>query len=569
MQVTLTQKQKDIIASSGPLLVTGGPGSGKTTLALHKAQANCARLEPGQEILFLSFSRSAVRQIMNRGRDVLNASERKLIRVKTYHLFCLETLMTHGRLLYGHKVTFLYPAQEKLQKAAFPGEDWNAERTRLAQEKGLFAFEYLATATADLFERSSAIRNLFANKYPFVIVDEFQDTDNDQWRLIQVFLQEMDVVCLADPEQRIYEYQKGVDPARIAKFKDGFHPREFDLGTDNHRNPEGTILRFAQAVLNNEPPPPQNSRSRSRIRLASYAANDFASTVHAGVLWTKRKLLNQGTVDPSLAVLCKTNALVKRVSEYISRNNTRQGKALSPVEHDALVDMELAVAAAQVMGSILEWPAKEYHSAVQDTVRWISQYYRLKNAISTSATASNETQKYARAADAMANGRSPRSQAVKDLMKLAQKELALSGTFRHHWRQARQILEDIRTLAPLVRSIGQIRNTDFLEEDLAKRWLEKGNYRGAPDLIERSFRKRWDEDQGKRGCVLMTIHKSKGKEFDGVVLVEGRSGTRSAFFDQSPTDANRRLLFVGITRARSLVTIIRPEGAPLLTEIMY
>ena len=59
------------------------------------------------------------------------------------------------------------------------------------------------------------------------------------------FLQKTDVVCLADPEQRIYEYRKGVDPARIAKFKDGFHPREFDLGTDNHRNPEGAILRFA------------------------------------------------------------------------------------------------------------------------------------------------------------------------------------------------------------------------------------------------------------------------------------------------------------------------------------
>ena len=115
---------------------------------------------------------------MNRGRDVLNASERKRIRVQTYRLFCLETLVPHGRLLYGHKATFLYPAQEKLQQAAFRG-DWNAERTRLAQEKGLFAFEYLATATDDLFERSSAIRNLFANKYPFVIADEFQDTDDD------------------------------------------------------------------------------------------------------------------------------------------------------------------------------------------------------------------------------------------------------------------------------------------------------------------------------------------------------------------------------------------------------
>lgn len=51
----------DILAAAGHLLVTGGPGSGKTTIALLKAQKRIPNLKPGQEILFLSFSRAADR----------------------------------------------------------------------------------------------------------------------------------------------------------------------------------------------------------------------------------------------------------------------------------------------------------------------------------------------------------------------------------------------------------------------------------------------------------------------------------------------------------------------------
>ena len=70
-----------------------------------------------------------------------------------------------------------------------------------------------------------------------------------------------------------------------------------------------------------------------------------------------------------------------------------------------------------------------------------------------------------------------------------------------------------------------------------------------------------------RGCVLMTIHKAKGKEFDGVLLVEGQQ-YQGDFFRDTDTEAQRaaarRLLRVGITRARHQVAIVRPQGAPAL-----
>ena len=74
------------------------------------------------------------------------------------------------------------------------------------------------------------------------------------------------------------------------------------------------------------------------------------------------------------------------------------------------------------------------------------------------------------------------------------------------------------------------------------------------------------DQRDPRGCVLMTIHKAKGKEFDGVLLVEGQY--RGSFFRDQETEAQRaaarRLLFVGITRARHQVVIVRPLGASAL-----
>lgn len=70
-------------------------------------------------------------------------------------------------------------------------------------------------------------------------------------------------------------------------------------------------------------------------------------------------------------------------------------------------------------------------------------------------------------------------------------------------------------------------------------------------------------ERDPQGCILMNMHKAKGKEFDGVVLVEG--AFKSGFFDEKterpPYERSRRLLRVGLTRARTLVTIIRPQNA--------
>src|ERR1035438_3487836 len=135
--ITLCDKRKAILQQDGHVLVTGGPGSGKTTVALLKAAAASHSLRPGEEVLFLSFSRAAIQQILQKSQDLLNRDERSLIRVQTYHAFCIELLESHGRLLSGRPCEFIVPGEERLRKAGCSAQ-WDTERERMARQDSVF-----------------------------------------------------------------------------------------------------------------------------------------------------------------------------------------------------------------------------------------------------------------------------------------------------------------------------------------------------------------------------------------------------------------------------------------------
>ena len=214
MKLELCDKRKAILLQDGHLLVLGGPGSGKTTIALLKAQARFPTLKPGQEILFLSFSRAAIRQVLLRCKQILTAAERRSVTVQTYHAFCMEMLEAHGRTYVVGRYGFSTPATSGFTSRNST-EDWDAERKRQSVEAGVFCLDLFVSGTADLLEGCEALRRLIASAFPMIIVDEFQDTDDAQWRIVRALADVTDVFCLADPEQRIFDYRDDIDPRRL------------------------------------------------------------------------------------------------------------------------------------------------------------------------------------------------------------------------------------------------------------------------------------------------------------------------------------------------------------------
>ncbi|WP_076465591.1 UvrD-helicase domain-containing protein [Actinomyces mediterranea] len=565
MKVQLSKTAQGVLDHDFPVLVIGGPGSGKTTLSLLKAQATLPALYPGQEILFLSFSRAAVRQVEIRCRDILRSEERRQIVVRTYHAFAMDILRAHGRLLTGRAPRILYPGAENLVKAAFDG-DWNAEAEHLARDEGRYVFSQFAAAAARLVTGSASIASLLANKYPVIILDEFQDTDDAQWDLVKALSARSKTMFMADPDQRIFDYDPRVDPERLKHLRTHLNPAEFDLSGENHRSPNAGILRYADAVLTNRPLPDTKD-----VITCSYWPGEFESVAHAGVVWMLDSLRKAGIAHPSVVVLARTNKLVGRLSTILGQEHNFNSRQIRPVEHDVLWDADLTAAAALVVASVLEWQSHPKEIALGQTFDRIADYFDAKNAARASKTARQTSERYRTAADQVRRGEAQRLKSAKVLAASYDSGLVLRGNPAQDWVRARDLLDagnDLSDLLAKVKFVRLFRATDEIGSRLASAWDLRGSYSRATDLVRRALQaSRLQSDQrDPRGCVIMTTHKAKGKEFDGVLLVEGKY--QDSFFRDTDTEAQRaaarRLLRVGITRARRQVVIVRPQGAPAL-----
>jgi DNA helicase-2/ATP-dependent DNA helicase PcrA len=248
----LTENRKNLLAASGHLLVLGGPGSGKTTIALLKAQHEIKNgfLKPRQKILFLSFARSTIARVIQQAKRVITKEELKEIRIETYHGFSWSLLKSHGYLLSGKRNISLLPPPEATSLLAEIESlsDRAIEKNRLFDVDGILHFDLFAEKASQLLSKSQTLANIISDTYPIIILDEFQDTNIKEWEFIQELGKRSRLIALADAEQRIYEF-RGADPARIGQFITKYAPVKYDFGTENNRSSGTDITEFGNDLL--------------------------------------------------------------------------------------------------------------------------------------------------------------------------------------------------------------------------------------------------------------------------------------------------------------------------------
>jgi DNA helicase-2/ATP-dependent DNA helicase PcrA len=138
------------------------------------------------------------------------------------------------------------------------------------------------------------------------------------------------------------------------------------------------------------------------------------------------------------------------------------------------------------------------------------------------------------------------------------------------WQAARARLSSSAELEEVFRQarlLRLLRATDAIAWALMESWDGVGSYLRAADIVRVALAEEAVNmtRQDPPLVSVMTMHKSKGKEFDAVVIVEGRHQGQLFREDPKDHDADRRLLRVAITRARHMSMFVRPAEFPLLT----
>ncbi|NMG27817.1 ATP-dependent helicase [Aromatoleum evansii] len=596
----LTPKQSEIMDAEGHLLVTGGPGSGKTTVSILKAARIAEEdLLPERRVLFLSFARATVSRVVEaiEHEQQIPREQKRRIEVETYHSFFWRILKAHGYLIgLPRRLTILTPPSEAIALASIrsqfksgsklsPAEmkERNdleeAERQRLARDEGSVCFSLFATYVGEILNGSVRVCRLISTMYPTIILDEFQDTNFGQWNVVKALGGVSTLFALADPEQRIYDWI-GADPERLNHFRAAFAPTEIDLSQDNHRSPGTDIAKFGNDLLSGG----FTQETYEGIDFVCYEANG-AMPMTALVKQTyeaRKRLVDSGKQDWSLAILVPT----KRMTRFVSDALRVPPAGMTRVHHRASIELDAAILGAEIIAVLMQPFAELGHFDL--FLSLLRNYFHGRGGDSPTKGDIKEAdglrKAYEEWLERSAVGKPIKKNSV--LVGLFQvyetvRSLQLSGDPDLDWQNVRSLLEKgpcsrLRDVADDVRAIRLLERGTQFRQALSQDWRDNGCYLNALSTTRRSFVQEHfsTNSRPESGVVVMNMHKAKGKQFDEVIIYESyprrAKGKIVANFDRivrgndrnAINDQVRQNFRVSVTRGKKRVTIMTPKIDP-------
>ncbi len=353
------QQQQAVTAGLGPVIVLAGPGSGKTRVLTHRIAYLIGYLGARPyNILAVTFTNKAAREMNRRVENLLGGQTRGLT-VGTFHAFCARLLRREAEHLpvdanyvifdaddqiglvkqalkdlnlddkryrpYGVHAAISNAKNELCGPDEYPVQNYRDEVVRRVYEqyqKLLLAsnavdFDDLLFYTARLLEMHPAVRERYARRFEHVLVDEFQDTNTAQYTLLRHLASfHGNIFVVGDADQSIYRW-RGADYRNVLRFEKDYPDAQVILLEQNYRSTQ-TILDVAMAVIDQNPHRTRKNLFTDRGRGLPVTLKETATDRREAQYVIKRiaSLIARRKAQPGdFAVMYRTNAQSRILEE--------------------------------------------------------------------------------------------------------------------------------------------------------------------------------------------------------------------------------------------------------------
>ena len=612
-------QQQAILHKSGPLLVLAGPGSGKTTVVTQRIATLIDGGVAPWQILALTFTNKAAQEM--RSRALLLLEDKGLhtrgLTVSTFHAFCARILREWGDRVIETTTFTIYDTadQRSAVKKAIQTCNLNESNFKPASALAVISnaknklidadtfeqeasdfyaksiakiykcydsilrgndavdFDDLLMHTAKLFKNDAEVCQSVEDRYQYVMIDEYQDTNHTQFVIAnKIAANHRNICVVGDPDQSIYAW-RGADIANILDFEEHYGEGTVVPLGRNFRS-TGNIVKIAATLI-------ENNLQRKDKKLYTEHEDGDEPTVASfedeyaeseSIVHEVQRLRNEGILLREMAVLYRINAL-SRVLEDAFRNAgipyvVARGTAFydrKEIKHaisylrllvnpkDNVAFLRIINTPARGIGatsiSRLEQLAYSLGFSLLEATSKVSKEQgftvRCVNAMKKFFENYRQWHIDARSEDSLTAASS-----LADLVERIIRESSLEEFFAKN--SGEEDIERLQNLEELVSAASEFEEryeSDHEDESpttpmhLLFAFLENVSLVNDADAV----------DPANGAVTLMTLHASKGLEFDFVAIVgleEGMLPHERATYDEMQMEEERRLCYVGITRAR-------------------